>query len=65
LIRNNLLAVLLLGIYDNMGNYKSFGDSKFVPRLPVERLEALILASQAATRNPAIVSLWHTVRQKM
>jgi hypothetical protein len=36
-----------------------------VPGLPVERLEVLILASQAAARNPAIVSLWHTVRQEM
>ncbi len=43
-----------------MGNYKGFGDSKFVPALPVEKLEAFILSTEAA-KNPAMASLWQQV----
>lgn len=32
----------------NGGNFKSFGDSKFVPRLPVRQLKALATSSKAA-----------------
>ncbi len=44
-----------------MGNYKGFGDSKFVPALPMERLELLILASEAAAQGPSIPALWQQV----
>ena len=44
-----------------MGNYKGFGDSKFVPNLDEEKLEALVLASSAAKLNPEIVNLWNKV----
>jgi len=33
--------------YGNVGNYKSFGDTKFVPALPAERFQMLLLASSA------------------
>jgi len=39
------LKVYLSHVFTNMGNYKSFGDSKFVPALPKDDLEALLRQS--------------------
>ncbi|XP_020823931.1 dipeptidyl peptidase 3 [Phascolarctos cinereus] len=51
--------VYAAGIYANMGNYKSFGDTKFIPNLPKEKLERLVLGSQAAREHPEeIGGLW-------
>ncbi|XP_044536016.1 dipeptidyl peptidase 3 isoform X1 [Gracilinanus agilis] len=51
--------VYAAGIYANMGNYKSFGDTKFIPNLPKEKLERLVLGSQAAQEHPEeIGELW-------
>ncbi|XP_038620187.1 dipeptidyl peptidase 3-like isoform X1 [Tachyglossus aculeatus] len=58
--------VYAAGIYSNMGNYKSFGDTKFVPNLPKEKLEQLVLGSQAAREHPEeIGELWKTCRDPM
>ncbi|XP_077448467.1 dipeptidyl peptidase 3 isoform X1 [Stigmatopora argus] len=51
--------VYAAGLYANMGNYKSFGDSKFIPNLPKEKLDALVRASQAFQDDPAeMAALW-------
>ncbi|XP_054907586.1 dipeptidyl peptidase 3 [Poeciliopsis prolifica] len=51
--------VYAAGVYANMGNYKSFGDTKFIPNLPKDKLEALVRASQAFQENPAeMEALW-------
>ncbi|XP_012580585.1 PREDICTED: dipeptidyl peptidase 3 [Condylura cristata] len=53
--------VYTAGVYSNMGNYKSFGDTKFVPNLPKEKLERVVLGSEAARQHPEEVrSLWQT-----
>lgn len=52
--------------YANMGNYKSFGDSKIVPAIPQEKFAALLKASQAFQLEPvAINSIWEKVSAAM
>ncbi|XP_066502754.1 dipeptidyl peptidase 3 [Hoplias malabaricus] len=49
------------GLYANMGNYKSFGDTKFIPNLPKEKFKALVWESQAFKENPADIEvLWNS-----
>uniref|UniRef100_A0A4W6F2F8 Dipeptidyl peptidase 3 n=1 Tax=Lates calcarifer TaxID=8187 RepID=A0A4W6F2F8_LATCA len=51
--------VYAAGLYANMGNYKSFGDTKFIPNLPKDKLEALVRASQAFQEQSAeMEALW-------
>ncbi|XP_059565979.1 dipeptidyl peptidase 3 isoform X2 [Myotis daubentonii] len=58
--------VYAAGVYSNMGNYKSFGDTKFVPNLPKEKLERVILGSEAAQQHPAAVrGLWQACGELM
>ncbi|XP_071079546.1 dipeptidyl peptidase 3-like isoform X1 [Haliotis cracherodii] len=68
LTKEEFQAVLMYaaGFYSNMGNYKSFGDSKFIPNLPKEKMEKLILNSAAAAADPGgIQSLWNSVQCPM
>jgi dipeptidyl-peptidase-3 len=39
--------------YGNMGNYKSFGDTKFVPTIATDKFEAVCLASAAPAEKVA------------
>ena len=51
------------GIYDNMGNYKGYGDTKIVPKLPVETFEAIVKASKAYSADSDTVSaIWDAVK---
>jgi len=54
------------GFYCNMGNYKSFGDTKFVPAVGADKLEALVKASLAYKNDSASVqTLWDMVKDRM
>ena len=54
------------GIYGNMGNYKGFGDCKFVPNLEKYRMELLMRSSQAYQDNPReMEKLWSMVKEPM
>lgn len=49
-------------MFANAGNYKGFGDSKFIPGLPAEKVEIIIKASKAYQADANIVDrLWSVV----
>uniref|UniRef100_A0A672ZTA3 Dipeptidyl peptidase 3 n=1 Tax=Sphaeramia orbicularis TaxID=375764 RepID=A0A672ZTA3_9TELE len=51
--------VYAAGLYANMGNYKSFGDTKFIPNLP--KFKALVWASQAfQEQSTEMEALWNS-----
>jgi dipeptidyl-peptidase-3 len=41
-------------VLNNLGNYKSFGDTKFVPRLPVNEFQKVIDASSSLAKVEAL-----------
>uniref|UniRef100_A0A8C5MRF0 Dipeptidyl peptidase 3 n=1 Tax=Leptobrachium leishanense TaxID=445787 RepID=A0A8C5MRF0_9ANUR len=60
------LLVYAAGFFANMGNYKSFGDTKFVPNVPKDKLEKLLRSSEAFSRDPeGAESLWKSVADRM
>ncbi|GFO14314.1 dipeptidyl peptidase 3 [Plakobranchus ocellatus] len=52
--------------YSNMGNYKSFGDTKFVPNVEREKVESMIKSSKAFQEDGAAMQeLWDSVKDRM
>lgn len=50
--------------YSNMGNMKSFGDSKIIPALPAEELHKILVAATAyPTHKHVVDELWDAVRE--
>merc|ERR1712013_535600 len=55
--------VYCCGFYGNMGNYKGFGDSKFVPNFEKDRLELLMKSTKAYQDSPEEMDkLWSMVK---
>ncbi|CAG2171229.1 unnamed protein product [Oppiella nova] len=60
------LLVYLSAFLSNMGNYRSFGDSKFTPDLPQNKLEALVINSKAFKDNEKeLAFIWQNVKQRL
>ncbi|XP_047133114.1 dipeptidyl peptidase 3 isoform X1 [Hydra vulgaris] len=54
------------GFYSNMGNYKSFGDTKIVPAITKDKFQEIIYASEAFKKFPSLMeSLWCKVSNQM
>jgi len=49
--------------YGNIGNYKSFGDTKFVPELSADRFQILLTAGAADAAK--VAKLWAEVSERM
>ncbi|GMR45621.1 hypothetical protein PMAYCL1PPCAC_15816, partial [Pristionchus mayeri] len=49
-------------LFYNCGNYKSFGDKKFIPSVPAERVRRLISSSKAASLFPDLLSIYGAVQ---
>ena len=42
-------------VFDNHGNYRSFGDTKFVPELEPEKFEAVVRASESYQTHQEVI----------
>ncbi|KAG5898542.1 hypothetical protein JTB14_012441 [Gonioctena quinquepunctata] len=56
------LFVYACGIFCNAGNYKGFGDTKFIPNIDQNRLENLLKVS---TNWPKLESIWKNLRDAL
>ncbi|EDV24047.1 uncharacterized protein TRIADDRAFT_63309 [Trichoplax adhaerens] len=60
------LLIYSAAFYSNMGNYKSFGDTKFIPGIPQEKLEVIIQASKAYQQQAErMKKLWNLCKDRM
>ncbi|XP_064403750.1 dipeptidyl peptidase 3-like [Halichondria panicea] len=51
--------VYACAVFTNMGNYKSFGDTKFIPSIGKDKLHSLLTASELGKTDPDLLSrLW-------
>ncbi len=58
--------VYLSAFLSNMGNYRGFGDSKFIPNLPKQKLETLIINSTAYKNNETEIKfIWDNIKVKL
>ncbi|XP_032511011.2 dipeptidyl peptidase 3 [Danaus plexippus] len=54
------------GLFANSGNYKGFGDTKFIPNLPKECFEVIVKSSKAFKNDEAHISkLWENTKNAM
>jgi len=67
LTKEEFTAYLLYcsGVYGNMGNYKGFGDSKFIPDLEVEQFEKIVFCSKAVEENAELKDVWFRIKAPM
>ncbi|KAH9420608.1 bifunctional diacylglycerol diphosphate phosphatase/phosphatidate phosphatase [Dermatophagoides pteronyssinus] len=58
--------IYVAAFYSNMGNYRGFGDSKFIPNVSKNKLDRLIKSSQAYQKDPKFMELvWNNVCDKI
>lgn len=50
-----MLLAYSAAVFQNCGNYKAFGDSKFVPEISPEKLKAVVRASEAYETHSEII----------
>lgn len=59
------LLVYASSVVSNMGNYKGFGDLKFVPGVSDEKMGKLISLSKAGQKDMQVLKLWSECRERM
>ena len=54
------------GVFTNMGNYKGFGDTKFVPDITPETFWKIVQSSKAYKDSPEkLTSIWSSVKDEI
>lgn len=48
-----------------MGNYKSHGDSKIIPNVPEEKLDAFFRSTKAFQTNPKLLKFWNQIKESI
>ena len=60
------MLVYVSAFLSNMGNYRGFGDSKFIPVVPKEKLQNLIFNSEAYKKDTKKIEfLWNQIKDKL
>jgi hypothetical protein len=59
------LLVYTSGVFGNSGNYKSFGDTKIIPDLPLNKLDILIQHAKFNSLGAEAISKWKIVRDSV
>uniref|UniRef100_A0A914VSE5 Dipeptidyl peptidase 3 n=1 Tax=Plectus sambesii TaxID=2011161 RepID=A0A914VSE5_9BILA len=59
------LLVYAAGFFANSGNYKGFGDTKFVPNLDAAALGCLVEKSAAAEKDKSLIELFNSTKERM
>ena len=53
-------------MFENCGNYKSFGDTKFVPEVPAEDLSSVLKKAECYKSHKDIVdSIWERIEKEI
>ena len=60
------MLIFAASFYSNMGNYKSFGDTKFIPDISSDKLHTLVKSCEAYRRDPAALEdLWTAISKPL
>ena len=62
---NHSQAILVYtsGVYTNMGNYKGFGDSKFIPNLSIDKLDTFFKETKAFKTEAMLLKFWNQIKE--
>jgi len=57
------ILVYTSGVYTNMGNYKGFGDSKFIPNLSIDKLDTFFKETKAFKTEAKLLKFWNQIKE--
>ncbi|ODM98954.1 Dipeptidyl peptidase 3 [Orchesella cincta] len=61
------LLVYTSGVFENAGNYKSYGDTKIIPGLPLDKLEMLVKKAKFSghENDDSALKKWNDIKDKV